>query len=120
MATILLRMKFSEQSKLAAGRGRTGLKEAIPRLCEQLGDFKFLNLFSSLSEGEMVAQLEGPAERVMVLHQVLNWSGAFDHVRSEILIPSEDMSGYRPIAEDLAADFAPPNRDEIDRMLLEE
>ena len=64
--------------------------------------------------------LDEDPNKLSVFYHVLNWSGAFEYVKCEILTPAEEIGKNRRLAEQLAPSFNAPNRDEIDRMLLDE
>ena len=104
----------------ASGSFAGGFVDALRELCGKVDGIEFSGFFVSMAGGEGVAMLTGSPHQVPVVYQVLTWSGAFEYVKAEILIPPEEFNANRPMAETLAAHFRAPNQDEIDRMLLEE
>ena len=64
--------------------------------------------------------LDGTAEKTLMLQQVLDQSGAYEHIESEVIETFDTMLERSDEVQRLAAEFQPPDQDEIDRMLLEE
>ena len=54
------------------------------------------------------------------MEQVLSATGAYEEVEAEILEVVEDVKSRSDRVRKLAGSFRNPNRDEIDRMLLDE
>ena len=55
-----------------------------------------------------------------MMEQVLSATGAYEEVEAEILEVVEDVKSRSDRVRKLAGSFQNPNRDEIDRMLLDE
>ena len=70
--------------------------------------------------GRLVHILEGPPEGAIMMEQVLSATGAYEEVEAEILEVVEDVKSRSDRVRKLAGSFQNPNRDEIDRMLLDE
>ena len=68
----------------------------------------------------MIAILKGPADRLMLTKQIMDQTGAFDTLQSELLEPVRVMVENEGEIRRLSASFKPPDVDEIDQMLLEE
>ncbi|MEC7513781.1 MAG: hypothetical protein VX784_01305 [Pseudomonadota bacterium] len=123
MALIQVRVRPTVRTRAqmgASGSFAGGFVDALRELCGKVDGIEFSGFFVSMAGGEGVAMLSGSPHQVPVVYQVLTWSGAFEYVKAEILIPPEEFNANRAMAETLAAHFRAPNQDEIDRMLLEE
>ena len=70
--------------------------------------------------GRLVHILEGPPEGAIMMEQVLSATGAYEEVEAEILEVVEDVKSRSDRVRKLAGSFRNPNRDEIDRLLLDE
>ena len=123
MSVIIVRMRPTAATRVnigASGLVAGGLGAAIKDLCAEIDDLAFMGFYASVSAGEGVALLEGDPSLQLSVYQTLNWSGAFEYVTCEVLLPSDEIASSRVLAEKLGARFNAPNRDEIDRMLLDE
>tara|TARA_B100000989_G_scaffold208689_1_gene158278 strand:+ start:327 stop:701 length:375 start_codon:yes stop_codon:yes gene_type:complete len=67
-----------------------------------------------------VVIMEGSADEVMMLQQVMSATGAFDSIEAEIIEHFDAILTRAERVRKIAADYRPPNEDEIDRMLLDE
>ena len=120
MAVIFLRARMSEQGRRALGAPGAGLarKKAMQDLCDELG-FEHIEICRSTS-GEAVNILRGPAEKVVLMQQIMDRTGAYASLEAEILETIDELSVHEELARKIAPKFIPPDRDEIDRMLLDE
>ena len=64
--------------------------------------------------------LDGTAEKTLMLQQVLDQSGAYEHIEAEVIETFDAMLERSDEVQRLVAEFQPPDQDEIDRMLLVE
>ena len=122
MAVFLIRVRYSETSiKTMAQNPKTPLerKATMQRLCDDL-DCKLLGVYLSLVTGEGVTCVEGPTETATIIQQVMLSTGAYDTIETDVLVTVEELTENRPRVEKLAASFRPPDRDEIDNLLLDE
>ena len=94
-------------------------KKAMKQLAEKLGLEHVWGGYW-MDNDEAVIHLSGDPAKIPLLTAALNGTGAFESVRSDILVEGDEMSGYRVAAQALTNDFTAPNQDEIDRMLLGE
>ena len=74
----------------------------------------------SFVTGEGVTCVEGPTETATIIKQVMLSTGAYDTIETDVLVTVEELTDNRPRVEKLAASFRPPDRDEIDNLLLDE
>ena len=95
-------------------------REDITRTLAEACGFEMLEFCKSLGSGEMVAILKGPADRLMLMKQIMDQTGAFDTLQSELLEPVQVMVENEGEIRRLSPSFKPPDVDEIDQMLLEE
>ena len=71
------------------------------------------------TSGEAVNILRGPAEKVVLMQQIMDRTGAYASLEAEILETIDELSEHEELARKIAPKFIPPNQDEIDRMLLD-
>ena len=121
MAYILVRMDFTEAVRRSSAsvdflKGRI---ELVRSTCEGMG-FELIDLCQSVSTGETVWILKGSADDVIVLQRLMYQTGSYTRITAEVLEPSEALIAAHDRAQSFAAGFVPPDRDEIDRMLLDE
>ena len=119
MATILIRSWFTEQSfknRLEAQESRAG---AVRSLLEKLAR-KLINIYGSSTEACAITLCEGNAANIPAIEIIFMATGDYTKCKSEILHNEEEMASHRQPARALFPSFDAPNRDEIDRMLLEE
>ena len=64
--------------------------------------------------------LKGSADDVIVLQRLMYQTGSYTRITAEVLEPSEALIAAHDRAHHFAAGFVPPDRDEIDRMLVDE
>ena len=122
MAIVILRFRLNEKARR---KGYTFNREAMSqrqenmrKLLNQLG-LVTLRVGRSLS-GHVVMILDGTAEKTLMLQQVLDQSGAYEHIEAEVIETFDAMLERSDEVQRLAAEFQPPDQDEIDRMLLDE
>ena len=119
MATILIHSWFMEQSfknRLEAQESRAG---AVRSILEKL-DMKLINIYWSSTEAYTNKLCDGDAANIPAIEIITMATGDHANCRSEILHNEEEMASHRQRARALFPSFDAPNRDEIDRMLLEE
>ena len=63
--------------------------------------------------------VEGDLNELGVRESTLRESGGFEAIEIEQIMTSDEIIEVMGRAKSLAGDYAAPNRDEIDRMLLE-
>ena len=81
--------------------------------------FKLLNYYFAPATGPAVA-FEGDPNIMPLLELVIMESGSFLTCGAEILTPIEELMEMQVTANALITEYDAPNRDEIDRMLLDE
>ena len=64
--------------------------------------------------------IKGDPEKTFLAEMVMTASGGFTSVETETLITADEMLEYQKEAGRLTNRYDAPNRDEIDRMLLDE
>ena len=123
MAIVILRFKPAEAVR------RKGLHFAVIKYArERLATFTKLVESVGLSVWQIgrtlddrnVVIMEGSADEVMMLQQVMSATGAFDSIEAEIIEHFDAILTRAERVRKIAADYRPPNEDEIDRMLLDE
>ena len=121
MATILIRARFREESMRNMKDANWALEreENNRRLCEAIG-CRFISFFLSLGTGEGVVMIEGAAEAAALALTIYHRSGAFSTVEVDILHSARELKTIFEKADDFEKLYVPANRDEIDRMLLDE
>ena len=122
MAFILLRFRQSEQVRRAFADNPNFARERTDALHELVGrcGFEFIDIARSVSTGEIVVAMRGSADNVILIQQVLDRTGAYDSFKAEILETVERLRENRSHVDEIGKTFSPANRDEIDRMLLDE
>ena len=122
MAFILLRFRQSEQVRRAFADNPNFAQERNEALHELVGrcGFEFIDIARSVSTGEIVVAMRGSADNVILIQQVLDRTGAYDSLKAEILETVERLRENRSYVDEIGKTFSPANRDEIDRMLLDE
>ena len=79
-----------------------------------------IDYYFDLSASESIAIVDAELEQLRVLKIYGMASGAFlESVQSE-LITAEELEKLSRSAGTVGSEYSPPNRDEIDRMLLDE
>ncbi|MDC2993017.1 MAG: hypothetical protein VX168_10625 [Pseudomonadota bacterium] len=121
MAIIEVRTRFTEDAKrkMASVSGTSDRVGAMREIAGEIG-LELIAGFYSTSHDEGIAHLSGDPSKIPLLQTILNGSGAYEYARSDILIEGSEMSQLRETAKHIQSKFDAPNRDEIDRMLLEE
>ena len=122
MAIVILRFRLNEKARRKGytfnREAMTQRQENMRKLLNQLG-LVILRVGRSLS-GHVVMILDGTAEKTLMLQQVLDQSGAYEHIEAEVIETFDAMLERSDEVQRLAAEFQPPDQDEIDRMLLDE
>ena len=72
------------------------------------------------ASGSAVLIVEGDPEKLTVLEVWAMSTGAFQSVEAEVLIPPNSISEAAETVSEVYGEYDAPNRDEIDRMLLDE
>ena len=119
MAVIQLRGQFNDQGFKGLVNNPHDRKAAAKKIAEALG-FKFLNYYFAPATGSAVVTFEGDPNKMPLLELVTMESGSFLTCGAEILTPIEELLEMQETANELLSQYDAPNRDEIDRMLLDE
>ena len=120
MAIIELRMQLTTETKKAmAANPRDDRRQAMTELCTEIG-LQFIDGFRSMGADEVIVRVSGDISKIPLSNAVMNGTGAFESVRSDVLVNVDEMLEHRDHAQRIASKFRAPNEDEIDRMLLEE
>ena len=122
MAVIIFRTKINESVRR---KGNSFNPEVALQQRAELKDlFKRVgvNYWKSARslDARMVHILEGTHEQATMLEQILSASGAYEDISIEIMEEMDLVLSRAAQVRKLAGTFVPPNRDEIDRMLLDE
>ena len=81
---------------------------------------KLINIYWSSTEACAITLCGGDAANIPAIKIILMATGGYTNCKSEILHNEEEIASHRQHAQALFPSFDAPNRDEIDRMLLEE
>ena len=81
---------------------------------------KLINVYWSSTEACAITLCEGDAANIPTIKKSSMAPRGYTNFKSEILHAEEEMALYRQRARALFSSFDASNRDEIDRMLLEE
>ena len=120
MAIIELRMRFTAETKKSmAANPQDDRRQAVTDLCEEIG-LSFVDGYRSMGSDEIIVRVRGDIAKIPLLNAVMNGTGGFESVRSDVLVHVDEMREHRTRAQKIASRFRAPNEDEIDRMLLEE
>ena len=119
MAIIELRMRFTAETKKSmAANPQDDRRQAVTNLCEEIG-LSFVDGYRSMGPDEIIVRVRGDIAKIPLLNAVMNGTGGFESVRSDVLVHVDEMREHRTRAQKIASRFRAPNEDEIDRMLLE-
>ena len=115
----MIRARYSQESFKGLisepGNRRVESEKIYAEVGARLVDFYF-----DLSASESIAIVDAELEQLRVLKIYGMASGAFlESVQSE-LITAEELENLSQAAGTVGSGYSPPNRDEIDRMLLDE
>ena len=116
---IVFRARPTEASRRTQAGSPSNRKKATQDLCAHF-DVEFLEQYYSISEDEGIFLIRGSAELAPVIQATLAGSGAFDYVKTEIIVAADDMLETRESARTALLKYKPADQDEIDRMLLDE
>ena len=119
MAIIQLRAQFNDQGFKGLVNNPHDRKAATEKFSEKIG-FKLLNYYFAPATGSAVVTFEGDPKKMPLLEMIIMESGSFLTCGVEILTPVEELMEMQVTANSLTSEYDAPNRDEIDRMLLEE
>ena len=79
-----------------------------------------MGAYVSLINNGSVMIVEGSLEQIARIKALLRRSGAFSSIAVDILYSLRELTRDRAAVMDLETVWKPSNRDEIDRMLLDE
>jgi len=89
------------------------------RICNRIG-VDLIGVFWNFTNSEVCIVVEGSVEKANFLQSIAYRSGGYSQIRQEVLIATKDLRALEPDLMAASADFEPSDRDEIDRMLLDE
>ena len=89
------------------------------KICDRIG-VDLVGVFWNFTNSEVCIVVEGSVEKANFLQSIAYRSGGYSQIRQEVLIATKDLRALEPDLMAASADFEPSDRDEIDRMLLEE
>ena len=89
------------------------------RICDRIG-VDLIRVFWNFTNSEVCVVVEGSVEKANFLQSIAYRSGGYSQIRQEVLIATKDLRALEPDLMAASADFEPSDRDEIDRMLLDE
>ena len=89
------------------------------RICNRIG-VDLIGVFWNFTNSEVCIVVEGSVEKANFLQSIAYRSGGYSQIRQEVLIATKDLRALEPDLMAASAYFEPSDRDEIDRMLLDE
>ena len=92
--------------------------QVLPNSLRNLGIV--LETHTTQSQDHRPLIIEGPPEELGVLEFTVRESGGFEGIEIEQIVTNEEVIEIFGRAKSLSTEFAAPNQDEIDRMLLDE
>ena len=119
MAKILLKGSFNEEGYRGAVAEPADRETAARQLFTKAG-LKVESFYFSPTAGCQFVIMEGDVTQLAAAEFAFMSSGAFMSVEAHILISGSEMTAAQKLAGDFVSDYDAPNRDEIDRMLMEE
>ena len=120
MALIMIITQYSEAGFKSVALGESGdrleaNKAHFKKKCAELKAQYF-----STTDGFIYTIIEGDPSILPMMHFTSKGTGGFQHMEAKLLIESHELFDHAKKAGELFGTLSPPNRDEIDRMLLEE
>ena len=97
----------------------TNRREAVRGVLAEMG-WDLVEAYFSTTRGGGVLLIKGDPEKTFLAEMVMMASGGFTSVENETLITADEMLAYQKEAGRLTDRYDAPNRDEIDRILLDE
>ena len=82
--------------------------------------FELVEFARSITTGEILIIMRGASDDVVTVCQVMDQTGAYDSLTTEILETYDRLAANRPRVAEVSQRFAPADQDEIDRMLLDQ
>ena len=123
MALILLRMRPIEKVRRSMNTDADPhfLKERLEASKNVVTDcgFELVEFARSITTGEIII-MRGASDDVVTVCQVMDQTGAYDSLTTEILETYDRLAANRPRVAEVSKRFAPADQDEIDRMLLDQ
>ena len=121
MATILVRNRFSNEGMkgLVDRRGDDNREVATRNAFELIG-VELKSWYFSTEDASAVLVVEGDAKKIPLIEAWALASGVFTQTHAEVLIPVSEFSEALGELSQVFGAYDAPNRDEIDRMLLDE
>ena len=119
MATIMIRYSLSQESFRNILAQEETRESAVRDILAEFG-FTFLNMYFSSSKASFIVLADGDPMRVPALEMMYLASGAYVGCECEVLHSPAEVKEQKKLARAVSPKFDAPNRDEIDRMLLDE
>ena len=82
--------------------------------------FEYVELFRSLSTGEITWLLRGSADNVILVQELLEQTGAYERTSAKILETIDTIREAQRGIEGISDNSRSPDQNEIDHMLLAE
>ena len=115
----MIRARYSQESFKGLISEPGNRRVESEKLYAEVGA-KLVDFYFDLSASESIAIVDAELEQLRVLKIYGMASGAFlESVQSE-LITAEELENLSQAAGTVGSGYSPPNRDEIDRILLDE
>ena len=119
MTLIMMRSQFNEAGFKGIVSDPRNRREAAAAVFKRMGwELKDMFYLPATTQWMMIA--EGDPKRMVAAEISAMATGGFASAKCEVITTPEEFQEEAQIAAELTAAFNAPNRDEIDRMLLEE
>ena len=120
MALMMLISQYSNEAYRSVADGKGGDRaKANEESMARLGA-KIITQYFSPGDGFIYTIIEGKPEIMTDLHFIGKATGAFEYIEVKLLISVEEFRARSKEIGEEVNNFDAPNRDEIDRMLLDE
>ena len=98
MATIELRMRFTAETKKSmAANPQDDRRHAVTDLCEEIG-LSSVDGYRSMGSDEIIACVRGDIAKIPLLNAVMNDTGGFESVRSDVLVHNDERLDHCTIS----------------------
>ncbi len=119
MALIMMRSQYNEAGFKGTASDPTNRREAGAAGFKRMG-WELKEMYYLPATAQWVMICEGDPKKMVAAEISLMATGGFASAQCEVIVTPEEFLEEAQSAAKLTATFDAPNRDEIDRMLLDE
>ncbi len=119
MALILLRTKWNNEAFKGMVASPTNRRKATEEAFQTIG-WKLRHIYLCIASETWHILAEGDPSKMIQAEILCRASGGYDSAEAEIVVTPEEFFDAASEMSQKIAEFDAPNRDEIDRMLLDE